>query len=126
MRIFLEGLTATHDASFFHDEAHQLGNPLLQEERGSPLNKGSNLTAVRTNPVTGRKCLYVNKGFTRRNNEVSEDESDVLLTFLFNLVIQNHDAQVRYRWQKIHVAIWGNRSTLHCAMYDVDAARAGD
>jgi alpha-ketoglutarate-dependent taurine dioxygenase len=81
---------------------------------------------VRTNPVTGWKSVYVNKGFTKRINGVSKDESDVLIQYLFNLVAQNHDAQVRYRWAKNDVAIWDNRSTLHCATYDYDAARAGD
>lgn len=130
MQAFLEGLTATHDASFFHDEAARLGNPLRQGERGSPLNKGGDLKTthpiIRTNPVTGWKSVYVNKGFTKRINGVSKDESDVLLNYLFSLLTQNHDAQVRYRWTKNDVAIWDNRSTMHCATYDYDAARAGD
>ncbi|KAH7311494.1 hypothetical protein B0I35DRAFT_462872 [Stachybotrys elegans] len=130
MRAFLEGLTATHDASFFHDEAARLGNPLRKGVRGSPLNQGGDLKAVhpvvRTNPVTGWKSVYVNRGFTKRINGVSKDESDVLLQYLFNLVTQNHDAQVRYRWGKNDCAIWDNRSTLHCATYDYEAARAGD
>lgn len=130
MQKFLESLTATHDATFFHDEAARLGNPLRQGQRGSPLNQGGNLTSVhpivRTNPVTGWKSVYVNKGFTKRINGVSKDESDVLLQYLFNLVTQNHDAQVRYKWAKNDVAIWDNRSTLHCATYDYAAARAGD
>jgi len=46
MQQFLEGLTATHDAKFFLEEAERLGNPLRTEIRGSPLNQGSNLTAV--------------------------------------------------------------------------------
>jgi alpha-ketoglutarate-dependent taurine dioxygenase len=130
MKQFLEGLTATHDASFFHDEAARLGNPLRKGIRGSPLNQGENLSAVhpliRTNPVTGWKSVYVNKGFTKRINGLSKDESDTLLSYLFNLVTQNHDAQVRYRWSKNDCAIWDKRSTLHCATYDYDAARAGD
>jgi hypothetical protein len=46
MATFLEGLTATHDASFFHDEARRLGNPLRKGVRGSPLNVGEELQAV--------------------------------------------------------------------------------
>ena len=42
------------------------------------------------------------------------------------LVTQNHDAQVRFNWQKNDLAIWDNRCTLHCATYDYDEARAGD
>ncbi|GES62164.1 tfdA family taurine dioxygenase [Aspergillus terreus] len=130
MAEFLEGLTATHDASFFHDEARRLGNPLRKGVRGSPLNHGEDLKAVhpviRTNPVTGWKSVYVNKGFTKRINGVTKDESDMLLQYLFNLVTQNHDAQVRFKWNKNDMAIWDNRSTWHCATYDYVEARAGD
>lgn len=130
MQKFLEGLTATHDANFFHGEAERLGNPLRKGVRGSPLNQGTDLKTthpiVRTNPVTGWKSVYINKGFTKRINGVTKDESDVLLAYLFNLVTQNHDAQVRFKWNKNDLAIWDNRSTFHCATYDYDAARAGD
>lgn len=130
MKKYLETLTATHDAMFFHDEARRLGNPLRKDQRGSPLNQGEDLRAIhpiiRTNPVTGWKSVYVNKGFTKRINGVTKDESDMLLSYLFNLVTQNHDAQVRFKWNKNDCAIWDNRSTLHCATYDYDADRAGD
>ena len=130
MQVFLEGLTATHDASFFHDEARRLGNPIRDGIRGSPLNQGTSLCAehpvIRTNPVTGWKSVFVNKGFTKRINGVTKDESDMLLNYLVNLVTQNHDAQVRYRWGKNDLAIWDNRCTWHCATYDYVEARAGD
>ena len=102
----LEGLTATHDAKFFLEEAARLGNPLRSGIRGSPLNHGSELQAVhpviRTNrtsiirvplatgltgalAVTGWKSVFVNKGFTKRINGVTKDESDLLLGYLFNV-----------------------------------------
>ncbi|KAI0480747.1 TfdA family taurine catabolism dioxygenase TauD [Xylariaceae sp. FL0804] len=144
MRQFLSGLTATHDASFFHDEARRLGNPLREGERGSPLNRGGALNAthpvVRTNPVSGWRSVYVNRGFTRRINgggidgppgtgtteSLTRDESDLLLGHLWALATQNHDAQVRFRWRRNDCAIWDNRCTLHCATYDYEGARAGD
>lgn len=130
MQVFLEGLTATHDAKFFLEEAERLGNPVRKGIRGSPLNQGASLQAVhpviRTNPVTGWKSVFVNKGFTRRINGVTKDESDMLLHYLFDLVTQNHDAQVRFRWNKNDLAIWDNRSNWHCATYDYPEARAGD
>lgn len=147
MQQFLEGLTATHDANFFLEEAERLGNPLRTEIRGSPLNQGSGLTAVhpviRTNrkyvlssqfsahtdyhiAVTGWKSVFVNKGFTKRINGITKDESDLLLNYLINLVTQNHDAQVRFKWKQNDMAIWDNRSTWHCATYDYVEARAGD
>lgn len=53
----LEGLTATHDARFFIEEARNLGNPLREGERGSPLNYGSGLTAVHPVIRTNREYL---------------------------------------------------------------------
>ncbi|KAH0359013.1 hypothetical protein KCU89_g19422, partial [Aureobasidium melanogenum] len=50
----------------------------------------------------------------------------MLLQYLFNLVTQNHDAQVRFKWNRNDLAIWDNRSTWHTATYDYEAARAGD
>lgn len=53
---FLEGLTATHDAAFFHEEAARLGNPLREGFRGSPLNFGASLRAVHPVIRTNREC----------------------------------------------------------------------
>lgn len=147
LRTMLEGLTATHDAKFFLDEAQRLGNPIRKTVRGNELNQGEALCAVhpviRTNrklmpfhvaihpltpsiAITGWKSVYVNKGFTKRINGVTKDESDMLLGYLFNLLTQNHDAQVRFKWRANDLAIWDNRSTYHCATYDYSEARAGD
>lgn len=127
---YLETLTATHDATFFHDEAARLGQPLRATPRGHPLNIGTGLTSVhpliRTNPVTGWKSVFVNRGFTKRINGVTKDESDLLLKYLFDLVVHNHDAQVRFRWSKNDIAVWDNRSVWHTATYDYADPRAGD
>lgn len=45
--------------------------------------------------MTGWKGVFVNRGFTRRIQGVTKDESDVLLQYLFNVSIhgiasQNH------------------------------------
>lgn len=95
---FLEGLTATHDGNAFHLVADAEGVKAYTEERGHPLNKGSNFTAVhpviRTNPITGWKGLFVNNVFTKRINELTKDESDEALKYLGTIVTQNHDLQV--------------------------------
>ena len=59
MAAFLEGLTATHDAKFFLDEAARLGNPLRGGVRGSPLNHGSELQAVHPVIRTNRRFLLL-------------------------------------------------------------------
>ncbi|KAF8579129.1 taurine catabolism dioxygenase [Ramaria rubella] len=130
LRSFLEGLTAVHNADFFIKYAKQLGLP-IQDPRGSPENTGSDLTAVhpviRTNPVTGFKSLFVNKTFTKRIVELQVEESDALLAYLFRHISENHDLQVRYRWNVNDIAIWDNRSTFHTATNDYGTERrAGD
>lgn len=57
MRTMLEVLTATHDATFFRDEAARLGNPLRKGVRGHPLNQGDALTAVHPVIRTNREWL---------------------------------------------------------------------
>lgn len=70
--------------------------------------------------------MFINKVFTKRINELTKGESDVLLGYLHSLVTQNQDVQVRFKWQKNDLAIWDNRSTFHCATFDYDADRIGD
>lgn len=57
MQQFLEGLTATHDAKFFLDEAQRLGNPIRKTIRGNPLNFGEALCAVHPVIRTNRMLL---------------------------------------------------------------------
>lgn len=49
--------------------------------------------------------------------EVTKDESDAILEYLFRHVSQNHDLQVRFKWNKNDVTIWDNRSVFHTATY---------
>ncbi|KAJ3135373.1 hypothetical protein HK100_002816 [Physocladia obscura] len=123
-RAFLEGLTATHAGDGFL-RLEKLGFVTINEgPRGAPEDVGKNLDAVhpviRTNPVTGWKGVFVNRGFTRRINELSKDESDIVLEHLYNVITQNHDLQVRFRWNKNDVAVWDNRSAVHTATTDFD------
>ncbi|KAI9347715.1 hypothetical protein BDR26DRAFT_834280 [Obelidium mucronatum] len=130
---FLEGLTATHSGENFNKIAALGLVKLNPGPRGAPEDVGLDFQAVhpviRTNPVTGWKGVFANKVFTKRINELSKDESDLVLAHLFDLAVQNHDLQVRFRWHKHDVAVWDNRSSFHSATTDFDAdsfSRAGD
>ncbi|WVQ82460.1 hypothetical protein IAT38_004589 [Cryptococcus sp. DSM 104549] len=133
----LEGKKAFHTASIFSDAAKAFGIELRTGQRGSPLNSGNALSAIhpiiRVNPVTGWKGLFVNQGFTRRIIGVTKDESDFILDYLFKVVANNHDLQVRFKWSTNNapgigdIAIWDNRSTTHTATTDYDKSlRVGD
>jgi taurine dioxygenase len=77
---------------------------------------------VRTHPVTGRKGLFVNEGFTTRINELEPAESDALLRFLFAHSTRP-EFSIRWRWQENDVAFWDNRITQHYAVDDYRPAR---
>lgn len=66
MKTFLEGLTATHDANFFHDEARRLGIPIKAHGRGNPLNDGDDLRAVHPIIRTNREsCVSMYRRQTK-------------------------------------------------------------
>ncbi|KAM0747310.1 taurine catabolism dioxygenase [Meredithblackwellia eburnea MCA 4105] len=125
---FLEGLTALHDGNGFHNRAKVLGIDLHEGPRGHPLNVGANLQSVhpviRTNAVTGWKGLFVNPGFTKRIVELNLDESDALLKYLFRIITDNHDLQVRFTWKKNDVAIWSNAASYHTVTTDYEGLEA--
>lgn len=129
LQTFVEGLTAVHKGVGFLELKAATGLA-LRSERGSPDNIGEDLETihpvVRTNPVTGWKGIFVNRGFTQRIVELSKVESDVLLEFLYETISANHQLQVRFRWEKDSLAIWDNRSTQHTATIDVDSAEVRD
>ncbi len=52
-------------------------------------------------------------------NGLTEIESKGLLDWFLRLVVDNHDLQVRHRWQNVNdLAIWDNRSVYHAATPD--------
>ena len=74
--------------------------------RGAPENVGTDLRAehpvVRTNPVTGWKSLYAVGNHVERINALTEPESKSLIDWFFRLIVDNHDLQVRHRWQNVN------------------------
>ena len=106
MKAYLAGLTATHDGG----KAFKRFNP----------NKEYNLShhpIVRKHPVTGKKLIYVNRGFTTQIDDVPEREGEDLLRFLFSHC-EKAEYQTRFRWEKFSVAFWDNRCTQHLAIWD--------
>lgn len=85
---------------------------------------GTDLKAIHpvvcTNPVTGWKSIYAVGHHAKRINEVSEAESEHLLNWFIQLIVENHDLLVRHRWQNNNdLAIWDNRLVYHTATYDL-------
>ena len=73
---------------------------------------------VRTHPITGRRALYVNTGFTERIKGLSRRESAALLALLFDHIANDVQGQVRVQWQPNTITFWDNRCVQHHASWD--------
>ncbi|KAL2257833.1 hypothetical protein VTK26DRAFT_9112 [Humicola hyalothermophila] len=123
LRRFLDTLTAHYAQPLFADTAKRNHFSLFDGPRGAPENVGDALEAVhpvvRTNPVTGWKSVFAVGHHVQRIHGLSEAESKGLLDWFVQLIVENHDLQVRYRWKDVNdVAIWDNRSVYHAATPD--------
>ena len=49
---------------------------------------------------------------------MTDHESEIIKAYVLRLIAENHDLQVRFKWNKNDVAIWDNCSTLHTATID--------
>jgi taurine dioxygenase len=110
--------TATHDWNNFHELMRSKGSarpPLTEEQRRErpPVSHPLFLT----HPITGRKVIYANPGFTVRINELEPDESRKMLDFLFNHVLQPRYRYVHH-WSVGDVLVWDHIGTWHYAVPD--------
>jgi alpha-ketoglutarate-dependent taurine dioxygenase len=100
---FLEGLTATYAQPGFNAIAKEHEFNVHPGPRGAPENVGEELSAVhpviRTNPVTGWKSVFAVGVHVEKINDVTAEESRHLLDWFVSLIVENHDLQVRNRWQ---------------------------
>ncbi|WP_143965305.1 TauD/TfdA dioxygenase family protein [Gordonia zhaorongruii] len=118
-------LTAVHDGD------REFGY-YLRHRRGGTGNRwdGAEVTSlapvrhpvVRVHPVTGRKALFVNPGFTSHIEGVSEAESRGLLDVFYNHLTRPEHL-VRHSWRVGDIVLWDNRSTLHYANRDYSQRR---
>lgn len=111
LRDFLDGLTAVHmiqvDGEFASEFASRAEHPI-----------------VRVHPETGRRSLYVNRLFTSHIPQLSRNESDALLEYLFRFS-EGPQFTCRYHWRPGDVAMWDNRVTQHYAVNDYREPRRG-
>ena len=118
----LDGMTITHDFAKFWDmmraKAGSSRPPLTPAQRQAkpPVSH----PAILLHPITRKKVLYANPGYSMRINEMPETESEQTLAFLFE-----HQLQAKYhykhRWQVGDVLMWDNLGTLHNAVPDYRA-----
>jgi alpha-ketoglutarate-dependent taurine dioxygenase len=111
MKAYLDGLTAEHNGEHYRGQYANYG------VADKPEYPRAEHPVVRTHPVTGKKALYVNKGFTRRIIGIPLDESAGILNYLYEHMA-NPLFQCRFRWRENSIAFWDNRCVQHHAMWD--------
>jgi taurine dioxygenase len=72
---------------------------------------------IRTHPVTGRKCIYINELCTTGIVGMPDSESGPLLQFLYAHCTQPAFIY-RHKWCKGDFLMWDNCSALHFAVTD--------
>src|SRR5438105_1313159 len=112
MKTYLNGLTALHDGESIYRGLY--ANYGVADKPAYPR---AEHPVVRTHPVTRKKALYVNRGFTRYIVGIPRDESDAMLAYLYQHA-ENPLFQCRFRWSENAIAFWDNRCAQHRAMWD--------
>jgi taurine dioxygenase len=123
----LGGLRATHssrhvfgtDAPRFKDKANDVGDRLHNAEDAT---QDSIHPIVITHPISRRKALYVNPGFTTGIEDWADNESKALLEMLYEHAKQPEHS-FRFQWKAGSIAFWDNRATWHYAVNDYHGAR---
>lgn len=114
----LENLEAVHDFSHadkLYFSKREDGGQLDAAQRAK--NPPAQHPVLRTHPVSKRRALFVNPGFTARFADMTEAESQPLLHFLFDHATQPAFVY-RHRWQAGDLVFWDNRCTMHQAVRD--------
>jgi taurine dioxygenase len=117
MQNFLSDLSAEHDFSYgFKESLAELGG---RERLAQAVAENPPVIhpVIRTHPETGKKVIFVNSLFTTRILELSREESQAVLTFLYGH-ITTPEFSCRFNWKANSIAIWDNRSTQHKPVND--------
>ena len=122
LKMRLDGMTITHDFAKFWEK--------MRAERGSkrpPLTDAQRRAkppvthpVFLTHPITRKRVLYANPGYSMQINELSPEESEATLAFLFQHQLQEK-YQHQHRWRVGDVLMWDNMGTLHNAIPDYTA-----
>ena len=74
-------------------------------------------SVVMRHPITRESVLYLNPGYSIRINEMSDNDSEQALAYLFAHQLQDK-YRYRHRWSVGDVLMWDNFGTIHNAVAD--------
>ncbi|MCU1393545.1 MAG: Taurine dioxygenase [Ilumatobacteraceae bacterium] len=122
MRQLVDGLEAVHRISPLAYWGEPFDTALDRDDAQQLLDDAAHVPpvihpVVRVHPVTGRRALFVNPGFTTHIVGMSRIESDGLLDILHRHTTQP-EVTFRHRWRAGDVVMWDNRATMHYATDD--------
>lgn len=115
----LANKTITHDFNKFWDMMRTRPGstrPALSEEEKRKRPPAVH-PAFLTHPISRQKVLYANPGYAIKINELSQQESDETLEYLFELQMQDKYLYT-YHWKKDSLLMWDNIGTMHNAVAD--------
>jgi len=127
LRAIVDGRDAIHVGKpygvKFAPPADLRANASIRMSRGDPEADRETLhPAVVTQPLTGRRALFVNPIYTTRFDGMTEDESTPILDEIYAHAARP-DFACRHKWRGGDVVAWDNRMTLHFATNDYDGSR---
>jgi taurine dioxygenase len=120
LRSVVDGRTAKHDPSMRYKpsladvEANLDIGEILERKR--PLFPAPTHPLVITHPVTRRRILYMNSGFTTSIDGLPYDESQAALKELFAFIERPEHVQP-HSWELGDIIVWDNRMLIHKAGY---------
>jgi taurine dioxygenase len=115
----LEGMTVLHDFNkFWEMMRREKGSkrPALSEAQRKAKPPVSHPIFL-VHPITGKRVLYANPGYSVRINELPEKESDAMLALLFEHQLKPA-YRYRHEWTKGDLLMWENFGTIHNAIAD--------
>ncbi|MCK9508919.1 MAG: TauD/TfdA family dioxygenase [Pigmentiphaga sp.] len=126
----IDKLSAVHSYAFYRkknraaqeEEARQGGRIIQEPELTDEQLKSVPDMAfpiVRTHPVTGRRTLFVNEAHTSHIVGISPDESDEILSELYQHIVKPQFRHV-HKWERGDLLMWDNTSAQHKATFDYD------
>ncbi len=116
-RMMINGLRAVHDFQNFRVLFKNTEEDRAKLHKMEDMFPNPSHPVVRTHPVTGRKCIFVNPQFTLRIEGLEPVESRAILDVLFAQA-RVPEYQFRLRWAPDTIVFWDNRSTQHYAAND--------
>ena len=116
---YLETLNAVHDMGDFRN-TYSNNEPIGAAHKLNEGHKkfGSSIhPIIKIHPISKKKIIYINPGFTTHIVGLNSTDSNNLLNYLFTFM-NKPEFQIRFKWSEQTIAMWDNRCTMHYAIGD--------